>query len=221
MTTLRGVLEQVGVVVEYDPDFHVYRVDGDPWPSVTQALDVITDFGNIPAEILKRAADRGTRVHQFAHRLNTEDAGRVMDELRAEEEWVQLRVMQYADFLNVVAPDIVASEALICNVEHRYCGRGDLIARPRHPPGELAPRAGRLAFIDLKTGGLSKTFGPQLAGYAAGWPFEPIEDRYVLQVTDKGWKLLPYDDPWDFDVFLSCLNIWRFKNPTYTAKEAT
>lgn len=50
---------------EYDDDIHTYRVDGIIVPSVTQLLN--RKFGHkyddIPKDVLKKAAEKGTRVH--------------------------------------------------------------------------------------------------------------------------------------------------------------
>lgn len=53
-------------VLTFDPEKHVYRLDGEKLPSVTGVLEPLNDFSGVPADVLKRAADFGTAVHLMA-----------------------------------------------------------------------------------------------------------------------------------------------------------
>lgn len=93
----------------FDPVTHLYRLDGDVIPSVTQILKGVglSDYSHIPADTLQRAAERGTVVHQiiefyekgvldessidpalrgyFESYLRAKDAGLLFDDNRPEE----------------------------------------------------------------------------------------------------------------------------------------
>jgi hypothetical protein len=61
--------------IAFEPIRHVYTLDGDPLPSVTQVLQSagIIDFSGIPAPILLAARDRGAAVHKACHYYNDDD----------------------------------------------------------------------------------------------------------------------------------------------------
>lgn len=48
----------------FDEQRHVYTLDGEPLPSVTQIIRPLHDFSAVPPDVLKRAADFGTAVHK-------------------------------------------------------------------------------------------------------------------------------------------------------------
>src|SRR5690348_16409857 len=47
----------------FEPDNHVYTVNGIVVPSVTQILEPLVDFSKIPAAVLEYAKLRGEAVH--------------------------------------------------------------------------------------------------------------------------------------------------------------
>lgn len=62
------MIETVNVgdhIVTFDPESHAYHVDGKPVISVTQLIKEVlpTTYKNVDPEILKRAAKRGTELH--------------------------------------------------------------------------------------------------------------------------------------------------------------
>ncbi len=48
----------------FDEDRHVYTLDGEPLPSVTQIIRPLHDFSEVPPDVLRRAAEFGTAVHK-------------------------------------------------------------------------------------------------------------------------------------------------------------
>lgn len=68
---------------EFDPVAHRYTLDGRVLPSVTQILRGLDDFSHVPARVLERARDRGTRVHSACNLdvLGTLDEATVDDEV--------------------------------------------------------------------------------------------------------------------------------------------
>ena len=67
--------------IQFEERIHRYTVDGRFIPSVTQVLEAagLIDLTGIPTHILRRAGERGTRVHQAAGLL-----------LRGELEWASV-----------------------------------------------------------------------------------------------------------------------------------
>lgn len=61
--------------LEFDPEWHVYRLNGKILPSVTQILDD-GKYDNIDKDILKYAQEKGTIVHAEIERyLKTQEMG--------------------------------------------------------------------------------------------------------------------------------------------------
>lgn len=202
--SIRSEIERAsGGVVEYDDAFHVYRVDGEVWPSVTQALSVLEDFSGVNPIALQIAGDRGSRVHKLCEQIANEP-----NELQhyaivaGEDEWVATRALHFSEWFRGCAPEVLATEHIVVNRALRYCGRCDLIVRLN----------GKVWLIDIKTGQLRKTVGPQLAGYAAGVSEWNIQKRAALHLTGEVAKLVPYPGLTDMSIFVSALNVWRFKH---------
>jgi hypothetical protein len=204
MTSIRSVLAGQGIgEVEYDEAFHVYRVGGDVWPSVTQVFDILNDFDDIPAEILKAAGDRGRRVHSLIQSIN-EGKPVALDADNPEHGYVQ----QWLRFMAMTKPEILDVEAVICNRSLRYCGRFDLVARINK----------QVTMIDVKTCALfPRSVGPQTAGYSAGYQgAEKIKRRMVVLLKPTSYEAVLLKDPRDMSIFISALNCWRYRyDPSY------
>ena len=162
---------------------------------------------NIPDYQRNTAANLGTRIHLLAEKLGQKESPEV---LPTEEPYVE----QYRIFLNQYQPEVLRSEAMVCSLEHRYAGTGDLWAR--------FPKLG-VGLIDIKTGsGVYPDTALQLAGlkYAEfmGWPDDP--KRYpipesdfcaVLHLQPDTFELVPYDVTADtFEQFLRCLRLYEW-----------
>jgi hypothetical protein len=180
----------------YDPVAHLYTCKGEPWPSVTQALDVAglidkrwyptpTGDGNGPT-------DRGRAVHKYAMAL---DVLKTMKEVDVPPT-VGGAVEAYRGFVRDKAPVYEhIEEAFYCR-RLRYGGRPDRIFRRLlgvDGPGTL----------ELKTGGAAAWHGYQTAGY---FRLRPRGSRWVLYLHDTGrWKLVMNKDGDDHRVFLNAL----------------
>jgi len=161
-------------------------------------------------DVKNAAARRGTEVHRLGARLVKGEVVAVPDELEGH-------VQSYVKFLDEVDPQPVASELVVANRTHRYCGTADLIADL--PPMEwediIIPRSRWL--LDLKTGasGIWYETALQLCGYEHAEtyrnPDNPeleckmswlgIERCGAIHVTADGWELRPlYTGPeaWEY-----------------------
>ena len=99
--------------LEFDPEKHEYRLEGELVPSVTELLKPITDKGyaNINPAVLQEAARRGTEVHgaceSIDYGLDVEDVGTdiipYLDAYTAflrdyKPEWLGIEDMVYGSF---------------------------------------------------------------------------------------------------------------------------
>lgn len=184
-----------GGVIEFDPDLHVYRVNGETWPSVTTVLSMITDFDGIPREHVEAAGRFGTEVHNACHAIN------IGAQLAAMGERTAAYVGQYRRFLRESRIKVTHSEERVANRRLRYCGTLDL-------RGVLNGRPG---VIDIKTSAVvPKTVGPQVTAYDDCLD-PPTRNRWCLHLTANDYKLIPLKHPDDRANFLAALRCWTFK----------
>lgn len=109
-------------IVEYIEEDHMYLVDGVIVPSITQILKV--KFGNkyagIDKEVLNRASENGTRVHEAIEKLCKN--GEVED-LKEVKNFLFLQKQYKFKVLDNEVPIILFNE----NNEPIACGRLDLV----------------------------------------------------------------------------------------------
>lgn len=120
--------------VEYDEVTRRHRVDGQPVPSVTQAIDLAHPgrFDHVPPAVLARKAAIGTAVHRAAH-YHAE--GDLLD--ASVDAEIRPRVDALKWFYDTRRVDPLLREAVICSRDlglapHRrrpYIGKLDLLCR--------------------------------------------------------------------------------------------
>jgi len=185
-------------MLTFDAEKHEYRRDGIVFPSVTQVIESVAGsrFANITAEDLEFACQRGTVVHTITelHDLGTLDKHSIDPALRGY-------YAAYIAFLEDCSPKWDKIEHRACDETLGYAGTIDRI-------GEMN---GRGVILDIKTGVKSCWTGVQLAAYA-----NIIKDkkskRFGLHLGGDGkYQLEQYGYPMDWNVFLSALNIYKFK----------
>ena len=73
-----------GRTLEYFEDEHLYLVDGIIVPSITQIVKKIVGgrYKDVPADVLKRAADKGTAVHEAIENYVKNGVDSTLPELR-------------------------------------------------------------------------------------------------------------------------------------------
>lgn len=187
----------------FDAAEHRYTLEGRDLPSVTTVLQMLADFERVPWETLEAARLFGQRVHEACALL-----------VRGILDWESLdpalvpylegarNFLKRADFL------VIASELRLAHRPLRYAGTLDLM-------GELN---GAPALVDFKSGALPRSVGPQTSAYAEAYHAmhgKRIRRRYCVQLNpefSEGYKVHALTDATDWSVFLSCLNVWRFKH---------
>lgn len=193
------------VRIVYDTDGGHTYTDGDrKVPGVTTVLKPLSEhfYRGVDPAVMQRVATLGKAVHAMIHF----DCKGTLDEDSIEgdlsdyfKDWCQFR--EQSGFKPV------ASELVVHSERYGYAGQIDLY-------GELN---GELVHIDTKcTSCLMPTVGPQTSGYhlcLIEMGMAP-KRRFALQLRsrfDQPWRLVEYKDPNDLRVFLSCLNIHKFK----------
>lgn len=193
----------MSAVLTFDEAAHEYRVGGQRVPSVTQLLSPLVDYSMVPRETLERAQALGTAVHKMTELYDNDD----LDEDSLSEElqpylegWKKFRAE--ANFKPITVERRMSHPIL------RYAGTSDRT-------GEVK---GRIAVVDIKKMfTLGPVIGPQLAAYLELHRREGLEvlDRYALGLRpDRTYRLKKYEDPLDWQCFLSHLTIhnWKLKH---------
>lgn len=203
------------------PKGRVYKLDGNPVPSVTTILNVL------PKNLTQWAADaaaneavenwselselpitkRLDRI-RYAHRNTLKAAALRGTEIHGYgEKLVNGEVVDIPD--EYVGPaqawartidawqiEPLATEAAIVSTQHRFAGRGDLW-------GTVGVRDGARCYIDLKTGkNIYESVVLQCAGYDGGdlWqpdgpaseePYEPVDLMFVAHILPDDVRMVP------------------------------
>ena len=190
--------------IEFDPSAHVYTVDGERLPGVTQIMRPITDiaYGGVDQETMDRAAKRGTAVHNAIELYNHFGADDCPSEyagyMTAYKKWMQES-----------GADVTASELRVCHGILRYCGTIDIICRIR----------GVSYLIDVKTTKelKDKLVNVQLEAYARaleimGTRVDRVAALHLKENGTYGFSERKAFDNKYWDVFCALLNIhWYMK----------
>jgi hypothetical protein len=188
--------------IGFDETRHEYKVGGRNIPSVTQVLSILQDFGDVPADVLARAAEFGSHVHEACALDNTGQ----LDEDALDPALLPY-LAQWRRFLADIGGAVLASEKRVYHPGLNYAGTLDALVRIR----------GKVAVVDIKTGIVPRTVGPQLAAYQAAYfasdeNEHAIRRRLCVQISGDDYRVHDCKNPADWSVFQSCLNVWRFKN---------
>jgi hypothetical protein len=108
-------------VLTFDPEKHVYRVDGKKLPSVTDICKPLTIYGDVGMQVIRQAARRGTAIHEYAELI---DYGIDPDDLEVEPELVGY-VTAYTRFLKDYKPEWELIEKPLYSLELGYAGTLD------------------------------------------------------------------------------------------------
>lgn len=187
--------------LSFDPSAHRYTLDGRVLPSVTQILEPYEDWSGINPEVLAAAMERGTRVHAAAELMldgfiGPHDSG----------DDIAPYLVQFDRFLaeSGFVPEL--SEARVYSTKLGYAGTLDLY-------GMFGKRTCTL--VDIKTGSVPRTAGPQTAAYARALKETKgysTKFRYALLLRPEGYKLVPLADPNDDQVFLAAITMHNWSN---------
>tara|TARA_R110000751_G_scaffold125443_10_gene227115 strand:- start:3990 stop:4586 length:597 start_codon:yes stop_codon:yes gene_type:complete len=193
-------------MLEFTEEGHLYKWNGEKVLSVTQTLEPLYAYSGIPDHIMKAASERGTAVHLACEYL---DNGVEFDISPEIEPYLEA----WKTFLIDSQFECELVESLLYHPLYRYAGAVDRVGQL---PGKGRGKK-RRAIIDIKTTvNLMPTAGPQLAAYLEAFNVNfkdmPAQDRYVVQLKKDGtFKFHKHADKSDFQLFLSCQNIVKWK----------
>ena len=204
----------------FDPEKHLYTIDGITVPSVTQVLEEerFIDFSGIPDETLEQAKARGTYVHTVLHYYleGDFDLADVDERFRGyiDSALEYLAVTRMKPLRNRDGVPI-AVEYRFWDHERRFAGTMDYLA---WDPDEI------LAINDWKTGEPSDVAAPlQTAAYEYGvrkFLLPTVIPKYKKPIRRRAVKLFragkcgrpePYDDPRDLGMFFCALSCVHFR----------
>jgi hypothetical protein len=189
----------------FDPFLHEYRVHGVVFPSVTQVLDPLLELWRVPEAVMRSAAAFGTNVHLACHLWNLGQ----LDPASLDAPLVPY-LTGWQRFVAATGFRLTMSEPKVYHSKLHYAGGPDAV-------GVLPTEAGdRLVLIDWKSGAVPITVGPQTAAYCAAMEDQfdlKIRRRLCVQLTaeEPFYRVHSLSDPSDFSLFLSCLNVHKFK----------
>lgn len=193
-------------MLTFDDPSHTYRWNDIVVPGVTTILKPLSGYDSVPRHILDEAAARGTAIHKAVelHCAGTLDYESLPDVLIPY-------VIAWENFVSEKRPAIVGSEQRGYHTQLGYAGTWDLELGFK---GDKQP-----SMVDIKSCvAMMPSVGPQLSAYKeiinAGRPrSEQVKKRFGLQLKKNGtYELHQYkDEVTDWNAFLSCLNLLRFR----------
>lgn len=224
----KEIVENMEIFVEkdgltFEPEGHIYRLDGKRIPSLTQILDAagFIDYSMVPLETLKAKAAFGTRVHEYCHWF---DQGELdLADLKPYPQY-ESRVLGWADFVKDydLQPDLAwAERPMVLQLNgSRFAMTPDRYAMSHQGP----------CVVEIKCScDLMPAYALQTA--AQVFPFRnelnPTVKRFVCQLLDKPngsgkcYFVKEYTDRSDEKVFLAALATtqWRINNKLFKTSE--
>jgi len=202
-------------------------------PSATTILDVypkgygyiqwLKDLGSNADEVLKRAGDQGTKIHEAIESFFKGEELKWVEEKFTLDEWLML--MKFYDFYTTYKPKPKALEISKVSPKLGFGGTLDLICSLPDFPNDLW-------YIDWKSGGgIYKTHKIQASAYMKLWnKLEPNKitrigcmhlrantrgaDKTGKKIQGEGWKLDEVENPDDYyKLFKHAQAIWKEENP--------
>jgi hypothetical protein len=188
------------VKLAFDPIAHAYRLNGAIVPSVTQALQIMETFsygrGGFDGVLFERARTFGTHVHAATDFF---DKG-ILNE-KTLDEGLQGPLLSWKNFLSDTGFQVTHSEQQVFHPLMKYAGTLDRRGFWKRTTWCL----------DLKSGAIPKTVGPQTAAYQQACTEKP-KRRLCVQLLGGPtglYKIKLCDNSTDFSLFTSCLNLWN------------
>lgn len=198
------------MLIEFNDETHICKVDGIFVPTVTQVIqdNFESNLSFVDPWVLERATRFGRFFHKAAHLIDLE----MLDESSIDPGLVSW-LDAYKKFKLENVDRFLAMEELCYNKDLRVSGTPDRIA---------VMKDGSIAVLEYKTSsGVSKTWRLQTAGY------QHISDlnatrRIIIKFTKDGFKIIEHKDETDKDAFIwACfLTKWRLNNKLYKGKTA-
>lgn len=189
--------------LRFDSEQHRYFLGTREYPSVTRVLSMLDDFEFVPVDVLEAAREFGSHVH-LACELDNKG---ILDEGKLDPALLPY-LQSWRRFRTESGFIVLDSELRVVHEKCGYAGTLDIV-------GTLN---GALSVLDIKSGIMPRTVGYQTAAYLAAYTAQHGKKparRYCLQLNPEfptGYKLRRLEKATDYNMFISCLNVWRDMN---------
>ncbi len=176
-----------------------------PYPRVTEILKPYTSFHNVPAEVLNRAAARGTSVHALCAGIAK---GSWIPDSMIDQELLGY-VMSFKKWQAVTVQNFKIIEVRYRHDELKFTGQVDFVVEKLD---------GTILLVDIKTSAKpQKTYPLQIAGYRVLLQKASIDVALAeIVYLDKDGRLPIVHTITDFSedehIFLSALDCWHYFN---------
>jgi hypothetical protein len=176
----------------FDPIAHIYALDGVQIPSLTGILKA---EGYIDTTFYTEdGAENGSRRHYIFHLDDIDD---LLEDSIDESDIPYLEA--WRQFKRDVGFQLIESETPTFQPVYGYgC-----------TPDKRAMVNGKLSIVEVKTGKLMPWTAIQAAGQALC--FTEYHERIGVAVSATGYKIHPFRDRHDKDVWLACLTGYKWK----------
>lgn len=191
--------------IKFFEETHQYLIDDVEYPSVSTVLNFFMDHSRVPKSVLEFKRQVGRATHK---------AIELMERGELDESTVDDAIVPYLEswvrFKAAKPLRVIASEQIVYHPKHRYAGRLDFNIEFLDKPGEYWQIDAKCVYAMVPATAL------QTAGYSEAWneTNDPkLTRRAGLQLKADGSmaELYPYKDKSDFNVFLNCLNAYRWR----------
>lgn len=192
------------MLIEFDKTTHSYKIDKVRVPSVSAILRGagLVDFSGIDSTVLARASNFGTACHKMCELSDKKD----LDESVLSEHLVPY-LLAWRNFMEHTGFKVLESETPVGSKKWGYAGTPDRVGTIK----------GQLTIVDLKTNAVMRPeCALQIAGYKIAYEEmrgEKVKKRIAVHLKPDGkYALHCYTDQMDEPVFLSAVNIFKWKN---------
>lgn len=159
----------------FDEKYHIYKLDGVKIPSVSTIMKPLSEamYGTVDQEVLKKAAERGTAVHNAIENYILFGISDIPEE---HEPYFEA----FKDWWKENKPEVLGTETRVYHKAFRYAGTSDL----------LAVIGGERVLIDYKTSSTVNKMltGVQTEAYAKAYESHGIkfDRKMILHLTKDG-----------------------------------
>lgn len=176
----------------FDPLLHIYTLDGVQIPSLTGVLKA---EGYIDTtHYTEEGRDNGSRRHYIFHLDDIDD---LVEDSIDESDIPYLEA--WRKFKRENNFELIESETPTFQPLYRYgC-----------TPDKRAMVNGKLSIVEVKTGKLMPWTAIQAAAQALC--FTEYHERIGVEISDTGYKIFPFRDRHDRDVWIGCINGYTWK----------
>lgn len=185
----------------FDAPTHTYRVAGEHWPGVNEAMKAgglspdISKFVNW--SLLDGKRELGQNVHKMCEEIDW--TGRTRPEFADLVGYEKA----YRTFLELERPTWRIVEKCLAHRRYRYCGTPDRVG--------FIPKFGETV-VDIKSGQIHDHFGPALAAYGMLARCRKGYKRIVLKLHANGtYDIHEFNNPNDEDAFKAAVKIYWWK----------